>query len=242
MKRWLAVLLLLLTPAYGRGAVTFVQGVANDGSSPVTQAFSANVSAGDFLILFVAVANTTGSAYPVTVSDNVNGAWTDATNANCFASFASQTNIFYFSNAGAGATTVTITPSPAASLYYVMAEYSGVATSSPFDVLPTCDTHGSTSYPTPSITTTNANDGIIAATAVYGNPGTVTVGSPFTLRVNTSGENVLADDIVTSTGTYQATFTLQFGNSGAAAIAAVKQAGAAAASRATQVGAMAVGP
>jgi YD repeat-containing protein len=115
--------------------------------------------------------------------------------------------IYYASNiaaAAAGSNTVTVNfgGTSYAHLGLQIAEYSGIATSSPLD-------GGSAAIGTNatinsgSVSTTNATDLLVGAD--YPNAGTGVAGSGFTLRVATSNNSVLEDQIVTSTGSYAAT-------------------------------------
>jgi hypothetical protein len=100
-----------------------IQPGANVGASSISVAFTAPVTAGNTLVLFV---SSDTNADPTAIGDNVNG-------ANSW-SIASATNhdwltgtMYYFSGAGAGTTTVTVqygTSAANRSLY--IAEYSGL--------------------------------------------------------------------------------------------------------------------
>lgn len=184
-----------------------------------------NVTAGDLLI--VTVGNQpAASAVTVTVSDTLNGSFTQA-GTSCFSAYDAQSTMFYFAHSAAGADTITATLPASASISVDAQEYSGIATSSPLDVAPLCGTLTAGAHPaTPSITTVTANDLIVAAAPFAGNTGTLTVSSPYTIE-SPSGFGGMAYQSATAATSYTgATFTIQYsGGNVIAMIAAFKPAG-----------------
>jgi hypothetical protein len=198
-----------------RAAIAYVQN--NNGSFNSTSgtiSFLSAVTAADTLFCCVSPINTSSAAYTIGVSDNINGPWTQA--GAFFDAFNCQANLFYFPNAAAGSPTITITSSTSATIGLGIIEYSGLATASPIDVTPTgTATTSGASFPCPNVTTTNANDLILACLAYGGNQGTTTVGGAYTLRFTNSTDAVMfGEQIVSSATTYTgATFTITFSGS-----------------------------
>jgi Bacterial Ig-like domain (group 3)/Putative Ig domain len=129
------------TPASGSsgggtgGTPTFQQSAAfSSGTLSTTAAFtlSRNVHAGDLLVGWFAQFNVPGQ---VTVSDNVNGAWTRAPDSLTFQSDTGDIALYYLANSKTSASGLTITvsaPTPAY-LQGAAAEYSGMAVAGPLD-------------------------------------------------------------------------------------------------------------
>ena len=191
-------------------------------------AYSSNVTAGSLLWCIVYWNNT---GVTCTVADGVNGSWTGigtaTVGAGGLASFIGK--MFYFPNAGAGATTVAATFSSAVTRRGIaIHEYSGADTSSPLDQSAYVAVN-STGATTPTITTTNANDVIVAGCLA----GTTTTGAAggYTSRATPGAwsGNETEDQIVSATGTYGPNFTEGVANDNLVGIAAFKQASAGAA-------------
>ncbi len=195
-------LVVIVLPQKSFASVAFVQANSCTQKSATTVActFTATVAKGDLLVANAVPMNTSASSFTLSVSDNKNGAWTKA--AQCFSAYAGQADVFYFANSAAGTITVTTTSSTSTGLFEIaIAEYSGIATSSPLDQGGTCSAiANSTAVTAPSLTTTNASDLVLSLLALSGTAGTVTVASPYTLRNNAAA--AFADHIVSTTGTY----------------------------------------
>lgn len=207
----------LLVPSAGFAqSISFVQEQQCDSrGTSVTCAFSSAVAAGDALMVVVDPINATGSAYTLSVSDNLNGAWTED-GSGCFRQDVAQAAVFYYLNSKAGSVTVTVTSSTSTNIWSTIVEYSGIATSTPVDIPISCkytDGANGSNFATPSITTTNANDLILVSPAITGTGGTITVASPYTMVGSVQYNRVpIADQIVSSAGAYAgAVFTLQYG-------------------------------
>ncbi len=226
MRRIILLICLGGAPLYGQ--IAFVQAptscVSNLGATSLTCTFAHPVAAGDMLIASTMPLLTPGaSPFTATVSDSVNGGWVHG--AQCYAAFDAQADFFYFANTAAGSDTVTVTYSSAAELYLSVAEYSGVNTSTPFDVAPTCGPYLplSTAFTGPSLTTTASTDMLIS-TLDIGNAGTTTVSSPYSERV--ANDVTLADYLPGTAGAHPGpTWSTQYRQDGFAIGAALKAAG-----------------
>lgn len=207
--------------------IAFVQApaacVSNTSTKSLTCTFAHPVAAGDTLIASTKPLLTPGtSAFTASVSDTVNGGWVHG--VQCYSAYDGQADFFYFANTVAGSDTVTLTYSTSAKLYLSVAEYSGVNTSTPFDVAPTCSgfipSFGA--YTGPTLTTNAATDMLIS-TLVVGNGGTTTVSSPYTLRV--ANNVTIADYLPASAGTQPGpTWRTQYSQDGFVIGAALKAA------------------
>jgi chitodextrinase len=118
--------------------------------------------------------------------------------------------IYYAKNivsAPAGANTVTVTFNGSTAFPDIrIVEYSGLDTANPLDVSVGAGGSGSL-LNSGSVTTTNANDLLIAANSIEHT--TVAPDPNFTQRLQTDNQNIIEDRIVTSIGTYNATATQQ---------------------------------
>jgi hypothetical protein len=191
------------------GGIGLVQSNAIQGSGvgSLSVAFSASNAAGNLIIAFVRMSTTTQSA---TVTDSVGNVYTDAV-TQVQTTDGHQVHIFYAKNILGGANTVIATFSatnnhPWLAIY----EYRGLSTTSPLDQ--TASAEGSDASPNSGTAlTTSANELLFAATGLpVGYTGTATAGSGYTMLqqdTNTShADNEGA--VVTSTGTYAATFSV----------------------------------
>jgi IPT/TIG domain len=117
--------------------------------------------------------------------------------------------IYYAKNitgAAAGANTVTVTFSAAARHPDIrIAEYSGIDTANPLDTSAGAQGNTATSDSGPAATT-NANDLLVGGNTVQST--TTAPGTGFTSRGITADGDILEDQIVSSTGSYNATATL----------------------------------
>ncbi|HZF16033.1 MAG TPA: fibronectin type III domain-containing protein, partial [Steroidobacteraceae bacterium] len=114
--------------------------------------------------------------------------------------------IYYASNitaAAANANSVTVTFNQATVYPDIrIAEYSGVATTNPLDVVSSATATGTTAN-SGSVTTTGANDLLVGGNYVA--TFTDTPGSGYTSRVITNDGNMLEDRVATTAGSYSAT-------------------------------------
>jgi hypothetical protein len=203
---WYAVVA-TFTPAAGGGgggggggsSATFQQGAAfTSGTRSTSQTFTLSrpVHAGDLLVGWFAQFNVTGN---VTVSDNVNGAWTRAPGSLTFQSDTGDIAMYYLPNSKASASGLTITvsaPSPAY-LQGTAAEYSGLAVAGPLDQLSSA--RGvSTAVNTGSTGSASAGELVYSALITGSSPGSVTAGAGYTARAQTSNGSSYEQDILTA--------------------------------------------
>jgi hypothetical protein len=207
--------------------IAFVQAptacVSNANTTSLTCTFAHPVAAGDILIASAMPLLAPGlSPFTAAISDTVNGGWVHG--AQCYKAYDSQADFFYFANTASGSDTVTVNYSNAAKLYLSVAEYSGVNTSAPFDVIPTCSAYipRSTAAAGPTLTTTASTDMLIS-TMVEGNAGASTISAPYTKRV--LNNLTIADSLSGAAGTQPGpTWSTQYSQSGFVIGAALKAA------------------
>ena len=167
------------TPTAPPPSAKWVQGGAVSTGSQVTSVtitLTSPVSAGDLLVGWFGQYNATGQ---VTVSDNVNGAWTRAGASTTFGSGSGHGDLalYYLQNSAAAPSglTITITAPSATYLQGAAADYSGVATAGALDQTAVAKATGTTvdSGPTASVA---AGELVFGAIITGGQPGTVTPG------------------------------------------------------------------
>jgi hypothetical protein len=191
----------------GSGSIKFVQVGSNSNPQASVASISAtypqNQTAGDLNVIVVGWGDTTSSISSVTDSHGNNYAVAVAATVNTAAKL--QQAIYYLKNISGGSTTVTVTfNQPAVYPDVRIVEYSGLNTSSPFDVSAVGQGTGSTAS-TSSVGTNSANE------LIFGAGTTVTVfsgaGTGFTSRIINVFGNIAEDKIVTSKGSYNAKAT-----------------------------------
>ena len=109
------------------------------------------------------------------------------------------------SAAGADTLTVTLSATPASGADLFMLEYSGLAFLNPFDVTANSNGNGTAMSSGPA-TTTKGHELVLG----YAEAPSASVGAGFTLRSNNTG-NIVEDNVVTTTGSYDATATTTTG-------------------------------
>jgi chitodextrinase len=200
------------TPGAPPPSANWVQGGAVSTGSQVTTTaitLTSPVSAGDLLVGWFGQYNSSGQ---VSVSDNVNGAWTRGAAATTFGSGSGHGDIalYYLQNSAAAPSglTITITATNATYLEGAAADYSGVATTNALDQAAVAKATSTTvdSGPTASV---GAGELVVGAILTGGSPGTVTAGSSqgqtFTMRSQTgSGSADLEDILVSAAGAQDA--------------------------------------
>jgi hypothetical protein len=191
------------TPAAPPPSAQFVEaGVAGTGT-PVTSTtitFTGPVAAGDVLVGWFGQYNSSGQ---VSVSDNINGAWTRSSAATTFGSGSGDIALYYLQNSAAAPNglTITITASSATYLEGAAAAYSGVATAGALDQTAVAKGNSTTvdSGPTASV---GAGELVVGAIITGGSPGTATAGSSlgkaFTMRSQTGSGSIDVADILQS--------------------------------------------
>ncbi len=210
MPKCLAILAAFISlPLFAPQAVAsiaYVQSASGSTSgSSLNVAYTTNVQAGDLLVGQFRANGTTS------VSDSVNGSWTEAVQTT---SEGVTHSIWYRQNASAGKTTVTVSGETSGSLRAVLGEYSGAAMSGALDQT-SCNQGTSTSVTTGAIASVGSGELLFAGVGAFEHPITVTAGSSngvaATLRTQFSGTNGTSaeeDVLSTASGTQNATFTL----------------------------------
>jgi len=204
---WIAAIVGLRV-AVPSGTAAFIQAVScgtTTASASLTCTFPTNVGAGDELFAW---GNTSSSCCSVgwAVSDSLNGSWivpTPYVNA-----YNQESGLAYFENTGGGADAVVLAPASSQNIDVVLLEYAGMAKSNSLDISPSTTTSTGQNGTTPTITTFNANDLILAGLGCSGNMGgDVSVSSPFTIRWAqqftsplAAFHNPIADQIVSTVG------------------------------------------
>lgn len=188
---------------------TYVQAPAAttvSSGTTIALAYDSNVTAGSLLVAFV-YANHGISG----VADSRSQTWSSAVNVTDGATYSLAT--YYFHNTTAGANTVTVTFAGAVTYASLqIAEYSGVATSSPLDKTAsnsqTAPGTGTDAITSGSVTTTTDGQLILGwTTALTVGAGTVSAGTGFTGRINVFGDTLFEDRVQSSAGSVSATFT-----------------------------------
>lgn len=200
---------------------------AGDGSVDAT--WSSTTTAGNLLIAVVSASRSGTVGIPAITAP---AGWTQAVTQTCdsVSGVDRRTSIYYKANASAesGAKTWACdTFMGVASLGVVMAEYSGIATSTPLD-----QTSGAADTSTAATTcgcgttstTTQADE--LAIAAYQGGSALGSPSSSFTIQNQTGGANfiALAHKILSATGTVTTSATYSTGSSNAGAIATFKAA------------------
>ena len=192
------------TPAAAPPSVQWLEGgVAGTGTkvTSTTITLSKPLSAGDLLVGWFGQYDSSGQ---VSVSDNVNGAWTRSSAATTFGSSGKgDIALFYVQNAAAAPSglTITITSTSATYLQGGAAAYSGVATTGALDQTAVAKGNGTTvdSGPTASV---GAGELVVGGIMTGGSPGTATAGSSqglaFAMRSKTGSGSIDIEDILAS--------------------------------------------
>jgi len=202
------------TPA---SSPAFVQGIADSPgwqSTSLTLTLSQPVNAGDLLVGWFGQYDAAGE---VSVSDNVNGAWTRSV-SETFSNGSGDIALYYLadSKAAPNGLTVTISASAPAYLQEAIADFSGVAATAPLDQAVVDSGNGTT----PSGGTTAAvpaGELAVAGLITGGQPGTITAGAsqqvPYAIDVqNGSASTDLEDILSTAAGPQTASDTLGAGS------------------------------
>jgi hypothetical protein len=208
-------------------AIAYVQSAYNGANTAlsVATAYSANNTAGNFLVAAVHIYNNGGGPGTVTVTDTQGNTWVEAAGNYTYGGLGNE-SIWYVENCKAGANTVTVSCTTNGGSNYpklAIGEYSGVATSSSYDT----QNHGtgsSTSANSGNITTATAGELLIGFSSwVSGSGSTWTLPGGWTSRQNHNSDGLVADQIATS-GTYSFNPTIDASVTCGAYIAAFKAA------------------
>src|SRR5262249_17667598 len=210
VQSFLRIVSLTVSPILAFGQIGFVQGnyaVPATPQTSVTVLYTSAQTSGNLNVVVVGWADTTATVTAVT--DTKGNAYQLALGPTKQGSVASQ-SIYYAKNiigAGTAGNSVKVTFSVAAAYPDIrIAEYSGIDKTNPLDVAVGGSGNSATSN-SGSINTTNANDLLIGANDV--STSTRGPGTSYTQSLLTVPDgDILQDRVVTVTGSYNATATL----------------------------------
>jgi hypothetical protein len=185
----------------GGSGATFRQGAAfASGTKATSHTFTLSrpVHAGDLLVGWFAQFNASGQ---VTVSDNLNGAWSRAPRSLIFQSDTGDIAMYYMPDSKASASGLTITVSAPAPAYLqgTAAEYSGLAIAGTLDGLSSARGVGA-AVDTGRTASVRAGELVYSAILSGSPPGSVTPGAGYTARAQTSSGSSYEQDILSATG------------------------------------------
>lgn len=202
-----------------------------------------STTAGDALLVWFSNTSSTDLA---TITDNASGGSSTYITANSNATI-SGVSFSYAQNIAGGITSVTFTVAGGSRYGVIIAEVSGVATSSLLDIASSFTrSFASGSVTLPTVATTNASDVVLGVVQETSDDTTTFTSGDCTVIGSIANSTMAATMYAfykteTSTGTYSCTVTGSGGTTLARATAAIKLSGAMAAVP-TQIGAFAVGP
>jgi chitodextrinase len=176
--------------------------------SSVTITLSSPVHAGDLLVGWFGQFDSAGQ---VTVSDNVNGAWTRSSAATTFASGGGDIAMYYLQNSQAApwGLTITISATNPTFLQGAASEYSGVATTGSLDQV-AVGTGTSTAAASGATGAATAGELLFSGLMTGASPGGVTANGGLVIRAQTGSFSVDdADMKVATAGAQDTTWTLQ---------------------------------
>jgi hypothetical protein len=194
-----------LAPAHAAPAgPAYVQGKAFSTAAPQASLAvpTGAVTGGDLLVGWFAQYDVAGQ---VSVSDNVNGAWTRAGGIP-FDNGAGDIALYYVANSAAASAGLTVTVSAGAAAYFqdALAEYRGVAA---LDTYATGSGTGTAA--SASTKPVNAGDLVYSAVTTGGSPGSITPGAGETPRAQTAdGSAYEQDQLTAAAGAQQGSATL----------------------------------
>ena len=197
----------LESPTVSRAAIEYVQGTSTNPSSgnPVTAKYASGQNVGGLNVVVVGWIGTTATV--VSVTDTKGNTYIPTVGPVSISGTATQ-RIYYASNiaaATAGANTVTVTFSATVQWPDVrITEYGGISTITPFEAGVSATGSG-TSINSGPITTTNANDVLVASD--YVQQVTSASDPAYVQRLLSPGGETVEDKIVISTGAYSASAT-----------------------------------
>lgn len=199
---------LLCAAGTAEAVSAYVQGNSRNDSGTYTTVpvpFTGAQTAGNLNVVIVGYG---GNATVASISDSRGNTYAQAVGPTSVIAPAHQ-YIYYAKNivaAAAGANTITINFSSTIDWPSIrIAEYSGMDTVSPLDVAGGATGTG-TEMSSGAVTTTLANDLLVGGN--FSGTYTASAGAGFTQRIYTFGGEILEDRIVSSTGSYAATGTL----------------------------------
>jgi IPT/TIG domain-containing protein len=195
------------TSSGGGGGISFVQvksAVANSGGS-IAVTYPGAQTAGNLNVVAVMWGDSTSTVSSVT--DSKGNSYTLAVGPTRITGVTQS--IYYAKNIVGGSNTVTVTFNQTAAFPNVnVLEYSGLSTTNPLDVFSSASGSGTTAN-SGAATTTSANELIFGAGSTSN--AFTAAGSGFSNRIINSFGDISEDQIVSNTGSYNATATLTSG-------------------------------
>ena len=200
MKKLILLLLFLLIPSLVHAGAVVVQ--SKQCYVATTCAFSSNVTAGNTIIV-ISLGNA--SQFSVTVSDTL----TNTFNQDAYSGTTNGAAIYSAYSASGGADTVTRTTGTDNGL--IIAEVSGLVTSSPVDVTDAATTIGTGSSPTSNTFTTNTTDFIISTFIEESSATTGTAARSYTFLQQNAGQYGIGIYLADATaGSLESSFSIVF--------------------------------
>jgi hypothetical protein len=211
------------------GAITLTQQrTIETGGGSASLGFASNNTAGNFIAVAVrafyinqniSVSDSRGNVYRQAFKlNNVDGSGVD---------YDDTVALFYAENVSGGANTVTVSISRAASLRFAILEYKGVATSSSLNV--TSGAAGRSNAPNSGTVTTTVPGALVLGVFSTQSTTTFSPGSGFTAEATVSAPPssvlMVADRVLTNTGSVSAAASLSTTDIWAAGLAAFRPAG-----------------
>jgi hypothetical protein len=199
---------------------------ATGGASTAAPSLSVPIASGAGHALVAAIAVQAGTTTSVTsVEDSAGNAWTKGP-VGFLAGSNTRTEIWY-STGASSVTQVTANLSAADIVSANVSEWSGVAAAQAVDAFAGQGNASATTAPTPSITTTNANDVVLGAIN-FPRAVSATLATPGFSALNNFNASTVsgraAYDIVSTTGSYSLTWNLSGASTSGGAILALKAA------------------
>jgi fibronectin type 3 domain-containing protein len=197
----------LAVPTVSSAAIAYIQGTYETGAATavVNVTYSAAQNAGDLNVVVLAWVDSTPTVQSVT--DSVGNTYVAAGSETMDSGVGAQ-QIYYAKNikgSAANSNTVTVTFSTAISDSDIrIVEYSGIDPVNAYDGGVGASGTGTTQS-SGLLTTTNANDLLVAGNFIAGN--TTAVGTGFALHLTTNYAEIVEDKVVTAIGSYSATAT-----------------------------------
>lgn len=210
-----------LHPKEVHASPTLVQTKTCNSSSATCNITMTSTTAGNLIV--VSIAMQTSAANSITLSDNVSNTYVDAGVDIVDTDDFRATKMWYVANSTGGITSIT-TSSSGGQYTAIAQEWSGMASSNVIDVKGTFQEDSSvTTFPGPSLTTTNANTVIVAVLSSASAITSITNGFTDDSHSGGSGQFTVGYDVGhitnTSTGTYQPKWTQATGFGASSAVA-----------------------
>jgi hypothetical protein len=192
------------------GQFSFVQQTSQTSSSttsPITLTLNGTVAGN---LITVTFGGRTSASGTFTVSDNVNGSYTNSGTCHNASSLTNYISIFYFISGAGGNLTITASVGNVTRIYAVATEYKST-TAVTFDQT-SCSTQSSTSSPTSNSVTVTGSNNLLVGGMMDFNASSSGCGASWTnCNKNTDQANVIVDredQLNQPTGSYSSAFTL----------------------------------